>query len=333
MKVACDLFLNLRLYRVPDVLLESIKKSFPDVRLCPVNTPDTSAVCEDAEIYWGNRITAEIIDAMPYLKWIHFGSVGIDRANIESVRRRGIVVTNSRGLMVAPMVASALAFMCSLARGLHRCEALRKKGLLDRAHLDQHFDEIQDLAGQKCLIVGYGDVGKALAKACAALEMSVALVLRDNSSGAAPDWVADRYGLDEIKRAVADADYIVNLLPLTAQTKGVFNAEVFGAMKTSAYFVNIGRGQTVDEPALVDALAYARIAGAGLDVFQQEPLTNSSPLWVLDNVILTPHVAGLSRRYWERQGDLFIHNLGVFLSGDTKSMTNLCHLANVSGPQ
>jgi D-2-hydroxyacid dehydrogenase (NADP+) len=323
-KIACDLFEPLRLYRTPDWLLACLEKNFPNVAIVPANTGDVPQVCEEAEIYWGNRITPQIIESMPRLAWIHFGSVGIDRADSDLVRRRGIIVTNSSGLMVAPMTASALAFMSSLARGLHRSAALRRSGQMDRAHFDRYFDEIQDLAGQNCLIVGFGAVGKALARVCTALEMAVTVVQREATPPSFMSGISKSHGLDNLSVAVIGADYIVNLLPLNPLTRDVFSAEIFSAMKRSAYFINIGRGQTVNEPALVNALKTGKIAGAGLDVFEVEPLLATSPLYALENVILTPHVAGLSQQYWPRQADLFLSNLGFYLGRDFAAMRNLC---------
>lgn len=325
-EIACDLFEPLRLYHVPDWLLDSLIQKFPQVTIVPANTGASSPIRPSAEVYWGNRITSQIIEGMPNLKWIHFGSVGIDRADNDLVRKRGILVTNSARLMTAPMIASALAFMGSLARGLHRSEALRRAGMMSRSQFDRYFDEIQDLTGQKCLIVGFGDVGRALAKVCLALDMVVSVVQRAPTQLAANPAICRSYGLGELKTAVADADFIVNLLPLNASTQEVFSAEIFAAMKQSAYFVNIGRGQTVDEAALVAALKGGKIAGAGLDVFQKEPLPADSALHELENVILTPHVAGLSQQYWRRQGDLFSQNLYRYLEGEFDSMRNRCAL-------
>jgi phosphoglycerate dehydrogenase-like enzyme len=331
MKIACDLFEPLRLYSSPDWLLASISQHFPEVAIVPANTGKAPSVCEDAQIYWGNRITLEIIEAMPRLEWIHFGSVGIDRADNELVRRRGIIVTNSSGLMVAPMVASALAFMSNLARGLHRSETLRRKGCMDRAHFDQYFDDIQDLVGQKCLIVGFGAVGRALARVCTALDMTVSVVQRQTTTLALPPGISKGYELAELGNAVMDADYVVNLLPLNLVTRMAFSAEVFSSMKPSAYFINIGRGQTVDEAALVKALQTQKLAGAGLDVFETEPLAMTSPLYTMENVLLTPHVAGLSQQYWSQQADLFQSNLGFYLQKDFGAMKNRCISPENSG--
>jgi phosphoglycerate dehydrogenase-like enzyme len=314
--VACDLFLDLRLYRVPSQVLDHLSSRFPGLEIIPVNVPGADIEkARDAEVYWGNRITGETIEALGALKWIHFGSIGVNRASGDEFAKRNIKVTNSRGMMSAPMVASAVAFITGLARGLHHCAPLRTNKNLTRQTFDAHFDEIQDVEGQRCLIVGFGDIGSRLGQACHALGMKVDAIRRRND--APPDFVSQSYALADLRKAVTDADYIVNLLPFTKETEAVFDRDIFSAMKKTSFFINIGRGETVDEAAMIEALANKTIAAAGLDVFLNEPLDVNSPLWDLQNVILTPHVSGLSQSYWSKQSDLFEENLGRYLNGDT----------------
>lgn len=319
--VACDLFLDLRLYCVPLWLRERLAEAFPNVSFRPVNVPGRPLLDPSATIYWGNRITPEIISGMPFLQWIHFGSVGVDRARRPEVKERNILVTSSRGTVVASMVASALAFITALARGIHRCDVLRRAGVLSRSSFDAYYDQVGELAGERCLIVGYGDVGERLGQVCRALDMDVSAIRRIGKENR-PE-LSGIYTLEALCEAVADADYIVNLLPFTAETGNVFSRQVFAAMKPSAFFVNIGRGETVDEPALIDALSAGRIAGAGLDVFAKEPLTPDSPLWHMENVILTPHVAALSEGYWVREAELLMSNLRCYLECEQALMRNV----------
>ena len=323
--IACDLFLSLRLYHLPDWLQERLKIAFPNVEIIPVNTPNSPQVEEDATVYWGNRITPGIIDSMPKLEWIHFGSVGVNRVNVEDVSKRNILITSSKGIVASSMVASALAFMTSLARGLHFNQTLRNEKNMNRDSFDAYFDQIHELSGERCLIVGLGDVGRRLARVCQALEMNVPVIGR---TAIGSDLVYNYYTLDQISIAVSDADYVFNLLPLTLETERIFSQNVFEHMKSSAFFINIGRGETVDEASLITALQDGSIMGAGLDVFDDEPLTVDSPLWEMQNVILSPHVAGLSKGYWDRQADLFIHNLICYLEDDTGLMHNIIDMSD-----
>jgi phosphoglycerate dehydrogenase-like enzyme len=323
--IACDLFLSLRLYHLPEWLQERLKIAFPNVEIIPVNTPNSPQVVEDATVYWGNRITPGIIDSMPKLEWIHFGSVGVNRVNVEDVSKRNISITCSKGIVASSMVASALAFMTSLARGLHFNQTLRNEKNMNRYSFDAYFDQIHELSGERCLIVGLGDVGRRLARVCQALEMKVSAIGR---TAIGSDLIDNHYTLDQISIAVSDADYVFNLLPLTVDTERIFSQNVFEHMKSSAFFINIGRGETVDEASLITALQDGSIMGAGLDVFVDEPLTVDSPLWEMQNVILSPHVAGLSKGYWDRQADLFIHNLICYLEDDTALMHNIIDMSD-----
>ena len=237
--VACDLFLNLDLYHVPGWLQEFLKVAFPNIEIVPVNTPNSQKTNRGATVYWGNRITMKMIHDMPNLKWIHFGSVGVNRVNVEKLMEKGITVTSSKGLVVSSMVASALAFMTSLARGLHYSQFLRNKGEMSREKFDIYFDHIHELSNETCLIVGFGDVGRRLLKICNALEMNVSVIRRSKEK---VDLVDKSYTLEQILDAVSRADYIVNLLPLTKKTKGIFTREVFNNMKKGSFFINIGRG-------------------------------------------------------------------------------------------
>jgi D-2-hydroxyacid dehydrogenase (NADP+) len=321
--VACDLFYSLRLYHLPEWLQERLSLEFPNVKIIPVNTHNFPQVEESATVYWGNRITSKIIDSMPKLEWIHFGSVGVNRVNITELSKREILITNSKGLVISSMVASAIAFMTNLARGVHLSQILRNQNNMNRESFDNYFEQIHELSDERCLIVGFGDVGKRLSQVCKAFQMKVSAISRSVKKY---DYVDDFYTLNQISDAVSNADYVINLLPLSSETEKIFTKQVFREMKNSAFFINIGRGETVDEEALISALEGKQIMGAGLDVFTQEPLTKNSPLWKMDNVILSPHVAGLSKGYWDRQADLFIRNLKFYLESDNASMHNIVNM-------
>ena len=153
-KIVCDLFLNLKMYSVPSWFLEKLELNFPFIEIQSLSSANKDFL-EAATIYWGNIITIDLINQMPNLKWIHFGSVGVNRAYVKEVIERKIIVTNSRGTMVNAMVASALAFITNLARGFNWCQYLRIDNNLTRESFDQYFDNIHDLAEESCLIVGY----------------------------------------------------------------------------------------------------------------------------------------------------------------------------------
>jgi phosphoglycerate dehydrogenase-like enzyme len=314
--VACDLFLDLKLYRLPDAWQERLLAAFPGLTLTPVAVPgraEDAAALAAAEVYWGNRFHPDRLAAMPALRWVHFGSVGVDKARDPRVKARGLAVTNSPGMASAAMALHAVALASTLARGLHHAARLRAEKRLDRAAFDAHWDGIHDFEGQEALVAGVGEAGRRVGAALAALGMRVTGVRA--GAGEPPPGFAALVPAERRREAAAKADLVVGVLPYTESTKSFFDAAFIAAMKPGALFVNVGRGETVDEPALVEALRSGRLGGAGLDVFAREPLAADSPLWGLPNAVLTPHVAGLSRGYWDREVPLFMENLKRFLAG------------------
>jgi phosphoglycerate dehydrogenase-like enzyme len=319
--IGCDLFLDLSLYRVPASFQDQLRSEFPEIKLMEVNTPTAESMeLSSIDIYWGNRITEDLISELKRLKWIHFGSVGVNRALVREIKDRKILVTNSKGIMTDAVAASALAFVFALARGFHRAWNIRVENRMDRQSFDTYFEQIQDVFGQSCLIVGLGEIGEKLGNACASIGMKVSGVKKNTTK--VPVWLDKVYSIGELNQAVQNVDYVINLLPLFPQTRNVFDAQIFNNMKKSAFFINLGRGDTVNEPQLAEALKNDTIAGAGLDVFSSAsyvsptvPLTSDSPFWNLENVILTPHVAGITTKYWKKECELFMQNLRNFING------------------
>ncbi len=319
--IGCDLFLDLKMYHIPDYFIKLMKNKYENVDLVEINTVNSESIdYSTIDIYWGNRITKNLIDELTSLKWIHFGSVGVNAKIKNKVINRNIRVSNSSGIMTDAVVSSGLAFIFAFARGLHNVWNLKDSNKFNRKSYDQFFENTHDVFGQSILIVGFGDIGKKLALACNSLGMKVSIIRKNYDNK--PKWVKASYPIKELNEAVEDIDYIVNILPLNDQTKGVFTKNIFTKMKDESIFINIGRGDTVIESDLIDSLKNNIIGGAGLDVFSSEsyvdpstPLMPDSPLFSLRNVILTPHIGGLTNSYWKKQCNLFLDNLKQFISG------------------
>ena len=294
------------MFRIPKDFVSMLKSDY-------IIKDVTKEDYNDVEIYFGNRITTKMIAKMHNLKWIHFGSVGVDKV---MNMNKNIIVTNSSGTMDTAIAASGLSLMFALARGIHHCYNLRDISLTRHA-MDYHLHSMQDIYAQTVLIVGYGRVGKLIARPLKAMGMNViTYTSKDN--------------LSDLSHDVVEADYVINLLPYTKSTKGIFNKKVFASMKKSSYFINIGRGETTKEEDLIYSLENKLIAGAGLDVFEKEqklpasPLNETSKLMTMDNVIVTPHIAGWSNNYWIKQEQLFSENLRRYEDG--KELLNLVNL-------
>ena len=261
----------------------------------------------------------------PDVRWLQLTSAGADHAlRRPLVGESDITVTTASGIHASPIGEYCMAMILTLAYEVPRFLRLqaRAEWLDPRQHVPR------TLRGQTLAIVGYGSIGRELARLAAGFGMRVVAVKRDPSTlveeaGYMPAGTGDPDGSipvsvhrpDELAAVVAESDFVVSTLPGTPATRHLIDATVLAAMKPTAVLVNIGRGAVIDEAALIDVLREGRIAGAALDVFQQEPLPADSPLWSLPNVIVTPHVSGNSDRYDDMATDVFVENLVRYLEG------------------
>jgi phosphoglycerate dehydrogenase-like enzyme len=242
------------------------------------------------------------------LKWIHALSAGVDGlVAVPEIMSRRIRVTATKGIHGLPIAEHVLGMILSFARGFHVLgDQQRRKEW--KKYL--RADEIQ---GKTVGILGLGNIGRMVAQKCKLMGMRVA-ALRLQSTG--DPSVDHLYPAAEILSFMAESDYVVITLPLTPDTHHLVGKKQLSAMKQSAYLLNVARGTIVDERALIDALKEGRIAGAGLDVFESEPLPPTSELWGLPNVIVSPHMAALSPYYMDRAIAVFCENLARFVRGD-----------------
>ena len=221
---------------------------------------------------------------------------------------KGLVVCNAGGAYSEGVAEHCVAMMLALVRRLP--EYLAAMPQRSWAHLHRH----SRLAGSTVCVIGLGTLGSAIARRCAALGMRVVGVRR-HPERLCPN-VSEVFGPEALAAAVASADHVVGALPGGAATKGLISREVLAAMKPGAYFCNVGRGPSVDEEALIERLAGGSLAGAGLDVFATEPLPDDSPLWSMENVIVTPHMAGYTWDYPDELCAVFAANLAAYVAGE-----------------
>lgn len=235
-------------------------------------------------------------ERFPRLFWAHVTYAGVDKLP-PIVKDSDVLITNSSGVHPIPISQHVFAFILMFARGLHvlhRVQIEQKKWL--RSYEDIHVAEIQE---QTIGIVGFGRIGKEIGRL--AKQLGTRVLTFTSHEG-------------DLDALLKQSDYVVNALPSTPTTQQFFNKEKFGKIKKTAYFINIGRGKTVDENVLIEVLQKGEIAGAGLDVFQEEPLPDTSPLWKLKNVIITPHYSGWTPHYMDRVIAIFCENLKAYLA-------------------
>ena len=272
-------------------LAEVLAQLVPEAEVVSVSLEDAPSVIEGADVYIG-RCTPDIIAAGRDLKYIHIPRAGADTcAEIPEVAERGILVTNMQRVLSAQIADHAMALLLSLTRGMAAFGQAQSVGEFDWGARGPGMS-LWLLEGKTMLVVGLGGIGTEVAKRADAFGMRVTATR--NSSREGPDFV-DYVGLaDEVLALAAEADIVVNAAPLTPATEGMFDTEFFDTMKPTAWFINVGRGRSARTEDLVQALSSGAIAGAGLDVYDPEPLPPGHALWDMPNVVLTPHIAGLS---------------------------------------
>jgi phosphoglycerate dehydrogenase-like enzyme len=263
----------------------------PGVRFLPARTEEEAArLARDADAVLG-YCTPEVLAAGRRVRWVQTYYAGVeDCVSIPALAQRDVLLTNMQRVAGPVMAEHVLAMMFAFARGLdfYIPEHASQRWTPDSPVTKR----MATLEGKHVLVVGLGGIGTEVARKAHALGMTVEAIRASGRDG--PEYVA-RVGLPgELLEYAARADYVVNTTPLTPETHGLFDAKFFAAMKPQAYFLNVGRGQSVVQEALVAALRSGRLAGAGLDVTEPEPLPAGDPLWTLPNVILTPHVSSRS---------------------------------------
>jgi phosphoglycerate dehydrogenase-like enzyme len=281
-----------------------------DLRYAPAADALGATIAEaDALFFWRARrswLEACFAEA-GRLRWIQSASDGVDGLLFPALVASDVTVTNARGVFDEPIAEWVIAAIAAFVTGLHTSVRDQSGG----AWVDGR--ERERVAGQHLVIVGPGPIGRATAVCATALGMTVEAVGR---SARRDPVLGDVGGPDGLHAALGRADHVLDALPLTEATYGLFDADAFAAMRPTARFYNVGRGGTVDEAALVDALATGRIAGAALDVFEREPLPADSPLWSMPTVIVSPHVCGDVVGWESEVVALFVDNLGRFVRGE-----------------
>ena len=259
--------------------------------------------------------------AMPNLRWLQQWGAGADwLQKHHDLQERPFILANVSGVHATQMSEHILAMMLYHGRNLHNAEQAKRASQWARGYhptedyQDKPFafswQNLTELADKTLLVLGVGAIGERTAKLAQAFDMYV-IGVRKNPANSSP-YVQEMVGIDQLHAVLPRADFIASTLPHTDATHHLIGTAEIALMKPSAYLVNVGRGQTIDEAALLPALQNKAIAGAGLDVFEQEPLPADAPHWQLDNLLITSHYSGMSARYHERALALFFDNLARY---------------------
>jgi phosphoglycerate dehydrogenase-like enzyme len=261
----------------------------------------------EADAFYG-RLTPDILSAGKKLKWVQATSAGLDGYFFPELRQSDVVLTNLRGIYSDVIADHVFAFILTLARGMHVYTLHQSEGKWEKGAGVIH------LGGKVLGIIGLGGIGLEVAKRGNAFGMTVMAV--DPAPKDRPDYVKEVFDPQDLGQMLKQADFVVICVPHTGETEYMIDREAMSAMKSSAILVNIGRGKVVDLTALTEAISTGTLGGAGLDVFETEPLPEGHPLWALDQVVITPHVAGLSPEIPERRKRVIVENVRRFVEGE-----------------
>lgn len=307
-------------WNLPASHLEALRQRFPGVRISSAALgAETDALLPDADAVLGWGVTAKNFPLAQKLKWVHVTAAGVGSLLFPAMVESDVTITNSRGLHADAMAEHTLGVMLSFARQLHLCRDAQRGRRWIQDELWTLMPTLRPLTGSTMVLVGLGAVGGAISARARSLGVHVIGVRRRADAG---DTRADeQHGIDALPGLLPRADWLVLAAPLTAGTRHLIGTAELALLKRSAVVINVGRGHLIDEPALVEALREGRIAGAGLDVVEVEPLPEASPLWDMPNVLLTPHSSGVAADYWSRAMAIFADNLQRYIDG--RALNNL----------
>ena len=281
----------------------------------------------DAEAYLGYGIHEKLLEAGRHLRWVHSGAAGVGKSLTSPMLESPVIFTNSAGVHAPPIAETVLAMILHFGRGLDFAVEGKRRGEWWQAPFYAENAPIRELSASTVGIVGYGGIGREVARRVAALGARVIGLARRprpegepalepvRGGGSLGDRVETVRGPEGLHRLLGESDVVVVSAAETEATRGLIGAEELARMKPDALLVNVARGRIVDEDALVAALSSGRLRGAALDVFATEPLPADSPLWTLPNVVITPHVSGVTRGFWRRETDLILRNLRRLIDG------------------
>jgi phosphoglycerate dehydrogenase-like enzyme len=295
-------------------------------RKCRSEADFAEAAEGGCDVLFSFRVPDGLVRRAPQLKWIQLLSAGVDHImKGEIAQRTSVTVTNSSGIHSTPIGEYTIASMLAWAHGFHL--TMRAQMRHEWQRTAQFMRTVDSLRGKTLGVVGYGSIGRETARIAQALGMPVLALKRNpqdrRDSGWAPPGVGDPdgtiparwYGPNEREEILRASDFITVTLPMTPHTRAFIGRNEIATMRPNSYIVNIGRGEVIDQNALIEALRENRIGGAGLDVFEREPLEPESALWDMEKVILTPHMSGSFFGYNTGCCEIFAANLRRFRAG------------------
>lgn len=320
MKVVIGLQSDFGVWRFPPEQMKLLREKFPGVAFALTETRAEFAkelTDADAALCWG--VTPEEFKSARKLSWVHTAAAGVGRNLFPEMVASEVVLTNSSGVHAIPISEHVIGLLLSLSRKLNVAMKLQAERKWREELIVDENDLPGEISGKTMGVIGVGAIGGAVAERAKALGMRVLGIKRDTKKPV--PRVDELFPPEQVDRLLEQSDVVVIAAPLTEETRGLISEARLRKMKRTAFLINIARGRIIVQEALIKALKEGWIKGAGLDVFEEEPLPEASELWDLPNAVLTPHVAGATPEYWPRVAKLFAENLRRFLDG--KELVNV----------
>ncbi|MGH9408037.1 MAG: D-2-hydroxyacid dehydrogenase [Vicinamibacterales bacterium] len=300
---------------IPEAQVERLRREFPEHRFVRADSDEeTLARIPDADVAFSSLINREHFEAARRLRWIHSPAAGVGGMLFPEMVASAIVITNSRGNSSATIAEHTIGAVIALLRQFPLAWRRQSECVWAQDELNAP-GAIRLLRDCRVLIVGMGSIGGETARLAAAFGADV-VGIRRRATTDRPAGVRQVVTADRLHDELADADVVVIAAPQTRETVHLLGAAELAMMKSAAVLVNVSRGKLIDEAALASALASGRLRAAALDVFEHEPLSAESPLWVRSDVMITPHVSGFQASHWPNAAALFAANLRRFCAGE-----------------
>ena len=305
---------SFELWHAPSWIRERLHQDFPGHTFIQLQNYDrVPEEISDTDVFIGWSLRPEQFADARKLRWIHSPAAAVHQLMYPELIKSSVALTNSTGIHGPVVAEHAIAVLLALAKRLPQAMQYQAKHEWSQDQLWHGSPPPREVSDSTVLIMGMGSIGREFAARAKALGMKI-LAIRENPAKGleAADAV---YSSSQIDEVLPQADYVLLCTPVTPATTGIMNAARLSKMKFDACLINVARGPLIDEAALFDALQHRRIAGAALDVFNDEPLPANSPFWSLDNILITPHTAAVTDRLWERHYRLIVDNMKRFLAG------------------
>jgi len=268
----------------------------------------------DAEVYMGFGFQRDVFLAATQLRWIHSGAAGVGGSLFPELVASDVILTNSAGIHASPLAEYAIGAMIYFARGFDVAAAAKAERVWRHPYLAGMESPLRELGDRTVGILGLGGIGEAVGRRAAGLGMRVIGLRRTSAPG--PEWVDRLLAREELHELLAESDYVVVALPETEATRDLIGEGELAAMRPGSVLINLSRGRIVTEPHLIESLRGGHLRGAALDVFATEPLPTSSPLWDMENVLITPHTGAVTDRFWDRETALIETNVRHYVAGE-----------------